>query len=70
MVDNPREVVGAVLKSLGGTYNTSDFDAEIPGGREAVKERFVALQRQVTFSVLSVLLLSSNLRSVLISMHG
>lgn len=64
MVDNPREVVGAVLKSLGGTYNTSDFDAEIPGGREAVKERFVALQRQVTFPFFSVLLLRRELRTL------
>lgn len=49
MVDNPREVVGAVLKSLGASYNTSDFDAQVPGGRDAVKERFVALQEQVVF---------------------
>jgi len=53
MVDNPREVVGAVLKSLGASYNTCDFDAEIPGGRDAVRERFVALQKQVTFSILA-----------------
>lgn len=52
MVDNPREVVGAVLKSLGASYNTCDFDTEVPGGREAVKERFVALQKQVFFSIL------------------
>ncbi len=38
MVDSPREVVGAVLKSLGASYNTKDFDKEVPGGREAVKE--------------------------------
>lgn len=47
MVDNPREVVGAVLKSLGASYNTCDFDSEVPGGRDAVKDRFVALQKQV-----------------------
>lgn len=47
MVDSPREVVGAVLKSLGASYNTNDFDADVPGGREAVKERFLALQKQV-----------------------
>jgi spermidine/putrescine-binding protein len=47
MVDSPREVVGAVLKSLGASYNTKDFDKEVPGGREAVKERFHALQKQV-----------------------
>lgn len=49
MVDSPREVVGAVLKSLGASYNTNDFDADVPGGREAVKERFLALQKQVFF---------------------
>lgn len=47
MVDSPREVVGAVLKSLGASYNTKDFDTEVPGGREAVKERFTAFQKQV-----------------------
>lgn len=49
MVDSPREVVGAVLKSLGASYNTRDFDTEIPGGREAVKERFLTLQKQVFY---------------------
>ncbi|KAG0571130.1 hypothetical protein KC19_6G213100 [Ceratodon purpureus] len=47
MVESPREVVGSVLKSLGASYNSTDFDAEVPGGRDAVKERFAALQKQV-----------------------
>lgn len=53
MVDSPREVVGGVLKSLGASYNSTDFDAEVPGGRDAVKERFVALQKQVVLTTLS-----------------
>lgn len=52
MVESPREVVGAVLKSLGASYNSTDFDAEVPGGRDAVKERFSALQKQVGFTTL------------------
>ena len=47
MVDSPREVVGAVLKSLGASYNARDFDNEVDGGREAVKQRFIAFRKQV-----------------------
>jgi spermidine/putrescine-binding protein len=47
MVDSPREVVGVVFKSLGASYNTKDFDKKVLGGREAVKERFHVLQKQV-----------------------
>lgn len=52
MVDSPREVVGAVLKSLGASYNAQDFDNDVKGGREAVKRQFLALQKQVQDSEL------------------
>ncbi|KAJ7558367.1 hypothetical protein O6H91_04G036000 [Diphasiastrum complanatum] len=47
MVDSPREVVGAVLKSLGASYNCKNFNKEVVGGREAVKQHFAGLQKQV-----------------------
>ncbi|GJN01848.1 hypothetical protein PR202_ga19149 [Eleusine coracana subsp. coracana] len=47
MVDSPREVIGAVLKHLGSSYNTTDMDAEVSGGKEAVLKSFTQLQKQV-----------------------
>ncbi|OAY78027.1 Spermidine-binding periplasmic protein SpuE [Ananas comosus] len=47
MVDSPREVVGAVLKRLGASYNTKDIDLQVNGGREEVLKSLRALQRQV-----------------------
>ncbi|KAH6556131.1 hypothetical protein KP509_1Z202600 [Ceratopteris richardii] len=47
MVDSPREVVGIVLKSLGASYNAQDFEHDVEGGREAVKQQFSALHEQV-----------------------
>lgn len=47
MVDSPREVIGAVLRTLGASYNTEDFEKEVPGGKEAVKNKFLAFQKQV-----------------------
>eukprot|EP00249_Psilotum_nudum_P022459 c28523_g1_i1 orf=126-2333(+) len=47
MVDSPREVIGAVLKSLGASYNTLNFEKDVRGGKEAVKQQFLALQKQV-----------------------
>ncbi|KAK3143792.1 hypothetical protein QOZ80_4AG0305010 [Eleusine coracana subsp. coracana] len=47
MVDSPREVIGAVLKHLGSSYNTTDMDAEVTGGKEAVLKSFTQLQKQV-----------------------
>ncbi|XP_078440495.1 putrescine-binding periplasmic protein-like protein isoform X2 [Wolffia australiana] len=47
MVDSPREVVGAVLKSMGSSYNIRDIDDDIPGGIDAVKQRLDELQKQV-----------------------
>lgn len=47
MVDDPREVVGAVLKSMGASYNTSNVDSEVAGGRNAVRAKLAQLQKQV-----------------------
>ncbi|KAJ7518043.1 hypothetical protein O6H91_21G052100 [Diphasiastrum complanatum] len=47
MVDSPREVVGAVLKSLGASYNSSDFEKEVPGGKTLLKERFCEFRKQI-----------------------
>jgi spermidine/putrescine-binding protein len=47
MVDSPREVIGAVLKYLGLSYNTSDMETEVSGGREAILNSFTLLQKQV-----------------------
>ncbi|TVU15874.1 hypothetical protein EJB05_39416 [Eragrostis curvula] len=47
MVDSPREVIGAVLKHLGSSYNTTNMDAEVSGGKEAVLKGFTQFQKQV-----------------------
>lgn len=47
MVDSPREVIGAVLKYLGASYNTSNIDSEVTGGRNAVKDELSSLRKQV-----------------------
>ncbi|KAK9699082.1 hypothetical protein RND81_08G151700 [Saponaria officinalis] len=47
MVDSPREIIGAVLKYMGGSYNTNDINKEIPGGTEAVQQHLTALAKQV-----------------------
>lgn len=48
MVDSPREIVGAVLKYMGASYNAKDFDSEVTGGRNAVQQNLAALVKQVT----------------------
>lgn len=47
MVDSPREVVGAVLKYMGASYNTNDIRKEIPGGICAVQQNLAMLSKQV-----------------------
>lgn len=42
-----REVIGAVLKHLGPSYNTVDMEIEVNGGRAAVLNSFTQLQKQV-----------------------
>ncbi|KAJ4759006.1 Spermidine/putrescine-binding periplasmic protein [Rhynchospora pubera] len=47
MVDSPREIIGATLKYLGGSYNTTDIKSQVTGGREAVLKSLTLFQRQV-----------------------
>lgn len=47
MVDCPREVVGAVLKYMGASYNTNDINLLVDGGRDAVKHNLALLGKQV-----------------------
>lgn len=47
MVNSPREVVGAVLKYMGASYNTTDLDSQVPGGRIAVEKNLASLMKQV-----------------------
>lgn len=49
MVDSPREVVGAVLKRMGASYNTKDIDLQVVGGRESASNNLKSLQRQVRY---------------------
>ncbi|XP_043695507.1 uncharacterized protein LOC122646094 isoform X2 [Telopea speciosissima] len=47
MVDSPREVVGAVLKYMGASYNTKDIESQVTGGRKTVMQNLALLQKQV-----------------------
>lgn len=47
MVDSPREIIGAVLKSMGASYNTSDIDSQVVGGKNAVLQQLNLLVQQV-----------------------
>lgn len=47
MVDSPREVIGAVLKHMGASYNIKDIDSQVTGGRKAVMHNLAVLQKQV-----------------------
>ncbi|XP_057965140.1 uncharacterized protein LOC131155768 [Malania oleifera] len=47
MVDSPREVVGAVLKYMGASYNTKNFESQVAGGRAAVQKNLALLRKQV-----------------------
>ncbi|XP_051129619.1 uncharacterized protein LOC127250387 isoform X2 [Andrographis paniculata] len=47
MVDSPREIIGAVLKHMGASYNASSLDLQIVGGKQAVLEQLELLVRQV-----------------------
>ena len=47
MVDSPREIVGAVLKCMGASYNTHSIDTQVAGGRSAVQQKLARLQKQV-----------------------
>ncbi|KAK6947299.1 hypothetical protein RJ641_000772 [Dillenia turbinata] len=47
MVDSPREVIGAVLKYMGTSYNVNDIGSQVAGGREAARQNLIRLQKQV-----------------------
>ncbi|CAH9142434.1 unnamed protein product [Cuscuta epithymum] len=47
MVDSPQEIIGAVLKYMGASYNTKDLDSEVIGGRNAVQQNLASLVKQV-----------------------
>lgn len=47
MIDSPREVVGAILKRMGASYNTKDIDLQVIGGRENALRNLISLQNQV-----------------------
>ncbi|XP_074283174.1 uncharacterized protein LOC141607718 [Silene latifolia] len=47
MVDSPREIIGVVLKYMGGSYNTNDINQDIPGGVRAVQQHLAMLTKQV-----------------------
>ncbi|KAG0474981.1 hypothetical protein HPP92_014667 [Vanilla planifolia] len=42
-----KEVLGAVLKRMGASYNTKDIDLQVTGGRKSVLDNLKSLQRQV-----------------------
>lgn len=47
MVDSPREVIGAVLKYMGASYNTENIELQVNGGRNAVQKNLMLLAKQV-----------------------
>ncbi|KAL5550790.1 hypothetical protein UlMin_000966 [Ulmus minor] len=47
MVNCPREVVGAVLKYMGASYNVNNINLQVDGGRDAVKQNLNLLANQV-----------------------
>ncbi|CAN8290503.1 unnamed protein product [Cochlearia groenlandica] len=47
MVNSPREIVGAVLKYMGASYNTTDLDSQVVGGRIAVERNLASLMKQI-----------------------
>ncbi|KAK1568608.1 hypothetical protein Q3G72_026612 [Acer saccharum] len=47
MVNSPREVIGAVLKYMGASYNTENMDLQVAGGRTAVQQNLALLRKQV-----------------------
>ncbi|XP_034202188.1 uncharacterized protein LOC117617053 isoform X2 [Prunus dulcis] len=46
MVDSPREVIGAVLKYMGASYNTKDIHLQVDGGKDAVRQNLALLVKQ------------------------
>ncbi|GFP96587.1 spermidine/putrescine-binding periplasmic protein 2 [Phtheirospermum japonicum] len=48
MVDSPREIVGAVLKYMGASYNTTNIDSQVFGGKIAVLQQLELLVQQIS----------------------
>ncbi|XP_027156889.1 uncharacterized protein LOC113758055 isoform X3 [Coffea eugenioides] len=46
MVDSPREIVGAVLKYMGASYNTHNITSQVAGGKSALKEKLALFAKQ------------------------
>ncbi|KAI3933057.1 hypothetical protein MKW92_005214, partial [Papaver armeniacum] len=44
--DPPREVIGAILKYMRASYNPKDFNLQVTGGRNAVLQNLLSLQKQ------------------------
>lgn len=53
MVDSPREIVGAVLKYMGASYNTTNIDSQVVGGKHAVLQQLELLVQQVRQIIVS-----------------
>lgn len=49
MIDSPREIVGAVLKSMGASYNIHDIVSQVPGGKTALRDKLALLAKQVKY---------------------
>ncbi|KAF4400698.1 hypothetical protein G4B88_001253 [Cannabis sativa] len=47
MVNSPREVVGAVLKYMGASYNINNINLDVDGGTDAVQQNLAFLANQV-----------------------
>ncbi|CAI9103432.1 OLC1v1001907C3 [Oldenlandia corymbosa var. corymbosa] len=47
MLDCPRQVIGAVLKYMGASYNTQDITSEVAGGKEGLLKNLLFFFRQV-----------------------
>ncbi|CAH2034725.1 unnamed protein product [Thlaspi arvense] len=67
MVNSPREVVGAVLKYMGASYNTTDLDSQVTGGRTALEKNLASLMKQVFCS--RSLSLSLSIVKMIMSAH-
>lgn len=55
MVDAPREVVGAVLKYMGASYNINNINLQVDGGRDAVQKNLELFANQVEMTSKSLL---------------
>lgn len=51
MVDSPREIVGAVLKCMGASYNTHNITSQVAGGKDALQDKLSLFAKQVKFDM-------------------